>query len=369
MNTQSENDILQRILQRPQADLADGESARCYADKTVLVTGGGGSIGSELCRRVAAMQPRKLIVLDICENGVYDVEQELRMHCGAAFPVFPEILSVCDKGALEAVFAAYRPQIVLHAAAHKHVPLMEHNVCEAIRNNIFGTLQTAELAEKYAAERFVLISTDKAVRPANVMGATKRMCEMMLLNRRGCTVFSAVRFGNVLGSAGSVIPLFEKQIDAGGPLTLTDRRIIRYFMTVSEASALVLRCGAMAKQGELFVLDMGEPVRIQSLAETLIRRRGLEPYKDISIEEIGLRPGEKLFEELLCNPTVQRRTACEQIFVEQGDIFSEEEIAEKLSFLRDAADTENRETARQALMRAVPEYGRMAKKTSACPAG
>ncbi len=363
MNTISENDTLQKLLCRQQADLSDADTAGYYGGKTVLITGGGGSIGGELCRQIAGMYPRRLIVLDICENGAYGIQQELLMQYGADFPVSVEILSVCERGALEAVFAEYRPQIVIHAAAHKHVPLMEHNCCEAIRNNIFGTLHTADLAEAYDAERFVLISTDKAVRPTNVMGATKRMCEMMLLSRGGKTVFSAVRFGNVLGSAGSVIPLFERQIDAGGPITLTDRRIIRYFMTIPEASALVLRCGSMAERGELFVLDMGEPVRILDLAEALIRRRGLEPHIDIEIRETGLRPGEKMYEELLRNPEKQKKTACEQIFIEQADIASPEEIAQKLTDLRAAAASENWEAARRALMRAVPEYGEMIGNT------
>ena len=359
MNTISETDDLQKFLFRPQADLFHGDSAGYYRDKTVLITGGGGSIGGELCRQIAGMQPRRLIILDICENGAYGIQQELFMQYGADFPVCVEILSVCERGALEAVFAEYRPQIVIHAAAHKHVPLMEHNCCEAIRNNIFGTLHTADLAEAYGAEHFVLISTDKAVRPTNVMGATKRMCEMMLLGRDGKTAFSAVRFGNVLGSAGSVIPLFEKQIDNGGPITLTDSRIIRFFMTIPEASSLVLRCGAIAERGELFVLDMGDPVRILDLAYALIRRRGLEPQRDIAVIEIGLRPGEKLYEELLRDPEKQKKTACEQIFVEQCTPYSPESIAEKLTALRCAVEAENNVEARLALMHAVPEYGEM----------
>lgn len=268
--------------------------------KTVLVTGGGGTIGSELCRQIAEHSPKRLIIFDIYENNAYDIQNELKRK-------FPElnlitlIGSVRDSRRIESVFRDYRPDIVYHAAAHKHVPLMEDSPNESIKNNVFGTLKTVRCADKYGAEKFVLISTDKAVNPTNIMGASKRICEMIIqsYNSRSVTEFVAVRFGNVLGSNGSVIPLFKRQIEAGGPVTVTDPNIIRYFMTIPEAVTLVLQAGALAKGGEIFVLDMGKPVKILTLAENLIKLSGLTPYKDIKIEFIGLRPGEKLYEEML----------------------------------------------------------------------
>lgn len=268
--------------------------------KTVLVTGGGGTIGSELCRQIAEHSPKRLIIFDIYENNAYDIQNELKRK-------FPElnlitlIGSVRDSRRIESVFRDYRPDIVYHAAAHKHVPLMEDSPNESIKNNVFGTLKTVRCADKYGAEKFVLISTDKAVNPTNIMGASKRICEMIIqsYNSRSVTEFVAVRFGNVLGSNGSVIPLFKRQIEAGGPVTVTDPNIIRYFMTIPEAVTLVLQAGSLAKGGEIFVLDMGKPVKILTLAENLIKLSGLTPYKDIKIEFIGLRPGEKLYEEML----------------------------------------------------------------------
>lgn len=270
------------------------------AGKVVLVTGGGGSIGSELCRQIAEMHPKQLIIFDIYENNAYDIEQELRSH----YPDLSlEVLigSVRNTTRIESVFETYRPEIVFHAAAHKHVPLMEKSPNEAIKNNVFGTYKTALAADKYGAKRFVLISTDKAVNPTNIMGATKRICEMVVqdLNKRSETDFVAVRFGNVLGSNGSVIPLFKKQIEAGGPVTVTDKRVIRYFMTIPEAVSLVLEAAAFAKGGEIFVLDMGNPVKIDDLARNLIKLSGYEPDVDIDIIYTGLRPGEKLYEEML----------------------------------------------------------------------
>ena len=268
--------------------------------KTVLVTGGGGTIGSELCRQIAEHSPKRLIIFDIYENNAYDIQNELKRK-------FPELKlitligSVRDSRRIESVFRDYRPDIVYHAAAHKHVPLMEDSPNESIKNNVFGTLKTVRCADKYGADKFVLISTDKAVNPTNIMGASKRICEMIIqsFNSRSATEFVAVRFGNVLGSNGSVIPLFKRQIEAGGPVTVTDPNIIRYFMTIPEAVTLVLQAGALAKGGEIFVLDMGKPVKILTLAENLIKLSGLTPYKDIKIEFIGLRPGEKLYEEML----------------------------------------------------------------------
>ena len=303
-------------------------------DKTVLVTGGGGSIGSELCRQIAKYEPRKLIVLDIYENNAYDIQQELHRAYGDKLELRVEIASIRDKERIYEIFERLHPDVVFHAAAHKHVPLMETCPEEAIKNNIFGTYHVVRAAEKYGAKKFVMISTDKAVNPTNVMGATKRFCEMVLQGRRESrTEFCAVRFGNVLGSNGSVVPLFKKQIEAGGPVEITDKRIIRYFMTIPEAAQLVLEAGAMARQGQIFVLDMGEPVRILDLAENMIRLSGLEPYRDIEIREIGLRPGEKLYEELLMQSETLLRTTNDKIFVEQQQRMDPARIMENLETL------------------------------------
>jgi len=326
-------------------------------DKTVLVTGGGGSIGSELCRQIARFHPRRLIVLDIYENNAYDIQQELR----GQFPALDlrvEIASIRDKEKTYALFDFYRPDVVFHAAAHKHVPLMENNPEEAVKNNVFGTYHVVRAAEKFGVGKFVMISTDKAVNPTNIMGATKRFCEMILQSRtESTTEFCAVRFGNVLGSNGSVVPLFKKQIEAGGPVTLTDKRIIRYFMTIPEAAQLVLEAGAMAKRGQIFVLDMGEPVKILTLAENLIRLSGLEPYKDIEIKEIGLRPGEKLYEELLMKSETLSKTANEKIFVEQQENIPKERIMAGLEGLDRAVSGAGSKEELVALMKSlVPTY-------------
>ncbi len=308
---------IEDLLFRDSLKIVSKETDEFYKDKVVLVTGGGGSIGSELCRQIAKRSPKQLIVFDIYENNAYDVQQELIRKYGEDLDLRVEIGSVRDTKRLDSLFAHYRPQIVFHAAAHKHVPLMEHSGCEAVKNNVLGTYKTANAAEKYGTEKFILISTDKAVNPTNIMGATKRMCEMVVQCRTDSkTSFSSVRFGNVLGSNGSVIPLFKRQIEAGGPITVTDKRIIRYFMTIPEASQLVMQAGAMAKSGELFVLDMGKPVKILELAENMIRLSGLTPYEDIDIVEIGLRPGEKLYEELLIKTEELTKTANNLIFVE-----------------------------------------------------
>ena len=287
--------------------------------RTVLVTGGGGSIGSELCRQIAANSPKRLIILDIYENNAYDIQQELLRVYGTALDLCVEIASVRDKAKVYSITDRYRPDIIFHAAAHKHVPLMEHNPEEAVKNNIFGTYHVVRAAEKYGVKKFVMISTDKAVNPTNVMGASKRFCEMILQSRRESTTeYCSVRFGNVLGSNGSVVPLFEKQIAAGGPITVTDKRITRFFMTIPEAVQLVLEAGAMAEQNQIFVLDMGQPVKILSLAENMIRLHGLTPYKDIDIVEIGLRPGEKLYEELLMDSETLTKKG-DKIFVEEQE--------------------------------------------------
>lgn len=296
-------------------------------DKVVMVTGGGGSIGSELCRQIATCHPHRLIILDIYENNAYDIQQELKRTYGPKLDLRVEIATIRDKRRIYQIFEQYHPDVVFHAAAHKHVPLMEECPDEAIKNNIFGTYHVVRAAEKYGVKKFVMISTDKAVNPTNLMGATKRFCEMILQSRRGSsTEFCAVRFGNVLGSNGSVIPLFKRQIANGGPVTITDKRIIRYFMTIPEAAMLVLEAGAMAKQSQIFVLDMGQPVKILTLAENLIRLSGLEPYKDIEIKEIGLRPGEKLYEELLMQSEHLLTTANDKIFVEEQQVIAQRDI-------------------------------------------
>ena len=310
----------------------------------MLVTGGGGSIGSELVRQIAKCSPKKLIILDIYENNAYDIQQELVRKYKDALDLEVEIGSVRDRSRLEAIFSTYRPNIVFHAAAHKHVPLMEHSNCEAIKNNCLGTYNTADMAEKYGVEKFILISTDKAVNPTNVMGASKRMCEMIVQCRNDSkTAFSAVRFGNVLGSNGSVIPLFKNQIAAGGPVTITDKRIIRYFMTIPEAAGLVMQAGAMAKRGELFVLDMGKPVKIIDLATNMIRLSGYQPYVDIDIVEMGLRPGEKLYEELLIKTEELTKTDNNMIFIEQDAPLTREEVEDKLAVLKSAILNAERE--------------------------
>ena len=349
---------IDELLFRREVIVTDEKTKAFYKGKVVLITGGGGSIGSELCRQVASMEPKKLIILDIGENGAYEVQQELKFSY-PALDVQIEIISICDRPALERVFASYRPEIVLHAAAHKHVPLMEHNCVEAVKNNVFGTLNAVEVSEKYGAERFMMVSTDKAVNPTNVMGATKRMCEMIVRShsaKKGKTSFSSTRFGNVLGSAGSVIPLFKKQIAAGGPITITDKRIIRYFMTIPAAASLVLQAGAMAGNGELFVLDMGKPVKILDLAENLIRLSGLEPYRDIDIIETGLRPGEKLYEELLVKDESLGKTDSDLIFIEKEDALSAEQIGQKLDLLRKAVEAGTNEEVCSALRAAVPTF-------------
>ncbi len=285
-------------------------------DRVVLITGGGGSIGSELCRQIAAIKPKKLLILDNYENNAYSIQNEIR----SSFPdldLFTIIASIRDRDRMEEVFATYKPQVVFHAAAHKHVPLMEDNPQEAVKNNIFGTRNVAECSDKYGVQRFVLISTDKAVNPTNVMGASKRVAEMVIqaLDKESKTEFIAVRFGNVLGSNGSVIPLFKEQIEKGGPVTVTHEEVTRYFMTIPEAVQLVIQTGSMAKGGEIFVLDMGEPVKIIDLARNLIRLSGFEPDTDIKIKVVGLRPGEKLYEELLLDGEGLEDTCHEKIFV------------------------------------------------------
>lgn len=335
----------------------DIESIMKYVcNKIVLVTGGGGSIGSELCRQIAAHSPKRLIIVDVYENNAYDIQQELK-HDYPGLELVVLIASVRNTERMDSIFSKYRPDIVYHAAAHKHVPLMEDSPTEAIKNNVFGTYKTALAAHKYNTEKFVLISTDKAVNPTNIMGASKRICEMIIqaFNKHSETEFVAVRFGNVLGSNGSVIPLFRKQIEAGGPVTVTHPDIIRYFMTIEEAVSLVLQAGAYAKGGEIFVLDMGEPVKIIDLARNLIRLSGYKPDEDIEIKITGLRPGEKLYEEMLMGEEGLKDTANSLIHIGKPILFDEEEFFVKLEELYDCAYTES-ENIKSVVENIVPTY-------------
>jgi FlaA1/EpsC-like NDP-sugar epimerase len=330
---------IEDLLFRKRITVTDDKTSEFYKNKTVLITGGGGSIGSELARQIAACHPKRLVIVDIYENNAYEIQQELVRQYGKELDLVVEIGSVRDRTRLEAIFSYHRPNVVFHAAAHKHVPLMERSNCEAIKNNCLGTYNTADMAEKYKVEKFILISTDKAVNPTNVMGASKRMCEMIVQCRNDGlhdTEFSAVRFGNVLGSNGSVIPLFKKQIAEGGPVTVTDKRITRYFMLIPEAAGLVMEAGAKATRGELFVLDMGDSIEIYKLATDMIKLSGFIPDVDIEIKEIGLRPGEKLYEELLIKTEDLTKTDNELIFIETDTPLTRKEVEDKLKKLKDA---------------------------------
>ena len=350
---------LRDLIGREEVKLDKSGIAEYINNKIVLVTGGGGSIGSELCRQIAKFNPKLLLILDIYENNAYDLQNELSYK-------EPElnkkviIASVRDKARLNQIISAYRPNIIFHAAAHKHVPLMEDNPSEAIKNNVIGTLNIAQLASQYKVEKFVLISTDKAVNPTNVMGATKRLCEMIVQavnhERGNKTEFVAVRFGNVLGSNGSVIPLFKRQIKNGGPVTLTHKDITRYFMLIPEAAQLVLQAGAYAKGGEIFVLDMGKPVKIYDLAENLIRLSGYTPNKDIKIEITGLRPGEKLYEELLMNNDNLTKTAHNKIFIDKPETISLNKIIKQIDDLLFVTKIGNKNMLKDKLKEIVPTY-------------
>ncbi len=345
---------IEDLLFRAAIDVTSDDTKAFYKDKVILITGGGGSIGSELARQVAKCEPKRLVIVDIYENNAYDIQQELIRRHGPSLDLCVEIASVRDRARLDAVFACYRPDIVFHAAAHKHVPLMEHSNCEAVKNNVLGTYNTADMAEKYGVKKFILISTDKAVNPTNVMGASKRMCEMIVQCRTDSkTAFSAVRFGNVLGSNGSVIPLFKRQIAGGGPITITDKRIIRYFMTIPEASGLVMQAGAMARCGELFVLDMGNPVKIYDLAENMIRLSGLRPHVDIEIVEAGLRPGEKLYEELLIKTEELLKTDNDMIFIERDTPLTRDEVDARIDVLKAAVLAAEREIGAESITDAM----------------
>ena len=352
---------IEDLLFRDALKLTDSGMNAYYEGKTVLVTGGGGSIGSELCRQVAKRKPKKLIILDIYENNAYEIQQELIRKYHDKLDLCVEIASVRDPDRLDAIFNHYKPDIVFHAAAHKHVPLMEHSSCEAIKNNVFGTYNVANASEKHSVKRFILISTDKAVNPTNIMGATKRLCEMVVQCRNNSnTSFSCVRFGNVLGSNGSVIPLFKAQIEKGGPITITDKRIIRYFMTIPEAAQLVMEAGFLAERGELFVLDMGKPIKIMDLAENMIKLSGFRPYEDIDIVEVGLRPGEKLYEELLIKTETLDKTENNLIFIEHDQPLSRQEVDKKLTALKRVIESSKGEISsekiKKAMKKAIPTY-------------
>lgn len=348
---------IEDLLGREPVNLNIEEISDYLKDKVVLVTGGGGSIGSELCRQIARFKPHLLLILDIYENSCYDLQLELK---GKYPDVSSKILiaSIRDRARLNCIFDAYRPNVVFHAAAHKHVPIMEENPTEAIKNNIFGTLNVAECSERYGVEKFILISTDKAVNPTNVMGATKRVAEMVVqsMDKHSSTRFAAVRFGNVLGSNGSVIPLFKKQIAAGGPVTVTHPDITRYFMTIPEATQLVIQAGAMAQGGEIFVLDMGEPVKIMDLAMDLIRLSGFEPGQDIDIEIIGLRPGEKMYEELFMEQEQLKPTRHDKIFIGEPVYSDLEALRGELEGLKEVLLKEKHSEVIFHISKLVPGY-------------
>ena len=347
---------IEDLLGRETVKIDLDEVAAYITGKTVLVTGGGGSIGSELCRQAAAQRPKRLIIFDIYENNAYDIQMELR-RTHPELDLVVLIGSVRDRERVMQVFDRYRPDLVCHAAAHKHVPLMETSPFEAIKNNVFGTYNVAQAADRFGTQRFILISTDKAVNPTNVMGASKRLCEMIvqMINDRSATEYVAVRFGNVLGSAGSVIPLFRKQIRSGGPVTVTDKRVIRYFMTIPEAVQLIFQADAYARGGEIFVLDMGEPVRIDDLARNMIRLSGFEPDVDIPVVYTGLRPGEKLYEELLLSGEGMQKTKNDLIYIGHEIAFDPAAFEENLMLLR--AIPESDEPALRAKLRElVPTF-------------
>ena len=344
------------LLGRATVDVDMSGIAEYIHGKTVLVTGGGGSIGSELCRQIAKHGVGRLIIFDIYENNAYDIQQELRRRY-PALDLVVLIGSVRDRERVYNIVDMYRPQLIFHAAAHKHVPLMEDSPAEAIKNNVFGTLNVARAAAEFGVKRFLLISTDKAVNPTNVMGASKRMCEMIIQTMQNCgkTEFAAVRFGNVLGSHGSVIPRFKKQIAEGGPVTVTHPEITRFFMTIPEAAQLVLQAGAYARGGEIFVLDMGSPVKIYDLAEKMIRLSGLKPNEDIEIKFTGLRPGEKLYEELLMNEEGLKKTAHSKIFVGSPIDITPDVLNEKLQKLQNAVP-QDEDTIKRIISEVVPTY-------------
>ncbi|MBQ2603932.1 MAG: nucleoside-diphosphate sugar epimerase/dehydratase [Acutalibacteraceae bacterium] len=350
---------IEDLLGREPVTFDNSDVKEYISGKVCMVTGGGGSIGSELVRQIVKYNPKQIVIVDIYENNAYEIQQELYMDYGSDINLVTLIASVRDYDKMNLIFKTYRPNIVFHAAAHKHVPLMETVPEEAVKNNIFGTFNCATLAEYYKTEKFVMISTDKAVNPTNVMGATKRCCEMIIqymAQNYANTDFITTRFGNVLGSNGSVIPLFKKQIETGKPVTVTHPEIIRYFMTIPEAVSLVLQAGAMAHGGEIFVLDMGEPVKIVTLAENLIRLYGKVPYQDVEIKFTGLRPGEKLYEELLMNEEGLKETANKKIFIGNQIKINPDEFLGELQELKEAANANNSELTLKLLSDIVPTF-------------
>jgi FlaA1/EpsC-like NDP-sugar epimerase len=345
------------LLGRQPISLDTPELQRFLAAKNVIVTGAGGSIGSEICRQSMKFCPRRLILLDQAENNLFEIDRELR-HRWVGAEIVPVIADVCDARRIGQLFDHHQPHVIFHCAAHKHVPMMESNPGEAIKNNVFGSRTVADAARACNAAAFVMVSTDKAVNPTSVMGASKRCAELYVqsLNTDDCqTRFVAVRFGNVIGSSGSVVPIFRKQIDAGGPVTVTHPDMKRYFMTIAEASQLVMQAGAIGQGGEIFILDMGEPIKILSLAKEMIRRRGLKPGKDIAIEFTGIRPGEKLYEELACENEQTRPTTHPKIRVWQLARATPQQIDQMLKTLQSVTNSPHTEIV-QALMRSVPEY-------------
>lgn len=348
---------IEDLLERDPIVLDNNAIGELVGSKTVLVSGGGGSIGSELCRQIMRFSPHRLIIVDIYENNAYDIQMELNAKYPDNKPLVL-IASVRDRDRLRSIFDKYRPEIVFHAAAHKHVPLMEQSPGEAIKNNVFGTYNIAKIADEFGVKKFVMISTDKAVNPTNIMGASKRLCEMIVqyMEKISKTDFVAVRFGNVLGSNGSVIPLFERQISQGGPVRVTHKDVTRFFMTIPEAAQLVIQAACYAKGGEIFVLDMGKPVRIYDLAENLIRLSGYTPGVDIKIEVIGLRPGEKLYEELLMAEEGLESTAHSKIFVGKPCDIDMQTLEEKLSLLDIAVNSHDNEKIRDIMEEVVPTY-------------
>ena len=357
LKTDVRNVQIEDLLSRDVVELDIDDISKDLTGKVILITGGGGSIGSELCRQVAAFTPKKLVIVDIYENNAYDIQNELRNDF-KKLDVEVLIASVRDMNRLDMIFDRVRPEVVFHAAAHKHVPLMEDSSGEAIKNNIMGTYNTCIVADKYKVEKFILISTDKAVNPTNVMGATKRVCEMIVqgINRHSDTKFAAVRFGNVLGSNGSVVPIFKKQIEKGGPVTITHQDITRYFMTIPEAAQLVMEAAVFAKGGEIFVLDMGEPVKIYDLAKKMIRLAGLELGEDIDIVVTGLRPGEKLYEELLMDEEGLSSTKNKKIFVARPNEINMESLKNNIDTLMQFAVEEDDAKLRTKLKEIVPSF-------------
>lgn len=349
---------IEDLLGRETVNLNIREVVSYLEGKIIMVTGGGGSIGSELCRQIARFNPGKLIILDNYENNAYEIQNELINDYENKLNLDVIIASVRDRDDVFSIIEVYHPDVIFHAAAHKHVPLMERSPWEAIKNNVFGTKNVAEAAHEFGVDRFVMVSTDKAVNPTNIMGASKRICEMIIqgLARQSKTKFTAVRFGNVLGSNGSVVPLFKKQIKEGGPVTVTHKEIIRYFMTIPEAAQLVIQSGAIAKGGEIFVLDMGQPVKIFDLAVDLIKLSGLKLNEDIEIEIIGLRPGEKLYEELLMDEEGLKETCFEKIRVGKPGDIDYTLLKKSLEELRPFLKSSNRKALINMVKNIVPTY-------------